>query len=183
MIFVRVLLLPVLAILPLVPVVFTLPIIRTIAVIGLLGFWMLDPSWGSWVYVGICLNLMWWRAWQLYIQRLSMSIYVSSPSMGMQNSSSVWLAIGAAIGAIRSLAGGDFTGVVLGGIVAMLLFGLQGNSLSQPGSNTAGMWISDGPFRRTCAHTGKSGLSDPSRIQQTSPKGWDFWTHASRGLC
>ncbi len=55
-----------------------------------------------------------------------MSVYVFSLSMAMQNSSSTWLAIGAAIGAIRSLAGrNDLTGALLGGIVAVLLFGLQ----------------------------------------------------------
>jgi len=132
MIIVKVLLLPVLAILPLLPLAFTLPVIRTIAVIGLLGFWMLDPSWGSWVYVGICLNLMWYRAYLLYVEKLRMSVYVFSPTTGMQNSSSVWLAIGAAIGGIRSLTVGDLTGAVLGGLVAVLLIGLQGILFPNP---------------------------------------------------
>lgn len=126
MILVKIVLLLVLAVLPMVPVVFALPWVSTITTVVLVGFWLLDPSWGSWLYVGICLNLMQWRAWQLYVQKLRMSVYVSSPTMGIQNGSSVELAIGAGIGAARSLVGGDFVGTGLGVVVALLLFGLQG---------------------------------------------------------
>jgi hypothetical protein len=125
MIIAKLLLSLVLAFLPLVPVVFTVPIIRAIVGIALLGWWMLDPSWGAWVYAGICLNVMQYRGWHLYVGKMRMSAYVLSPSMKMQNSSSVWLGIGAVIGGLRSLALGDPAGVVIAGLVAALLFGLQ----------------------------------------------------------
>lgn len=126
MILTKIVLLLVLAVLPRVPVVFALPWVSTISTVALVGFWLLDPSWGSWLYVGICLNLLQWRTWQLYVKKLRMSVYVSSPTMGIQNGSSVELAIGAGIGAVRSLVGGDFVGTGLGVVVALLLFGLQG---------------------------------------------------------
>ncbi len=121
-----------LTVLPFVPAVLALPWVSTLAIVVLVGFWMLDPSWGAWVYAGICLNLIQWRTWQLHVQKLRMSIYVSSPSMGIQNGSSVEAAIGAAIGAVRSFAGGDIVGTALGALVAALLFGLQGILFPNP---------------------------------------------------
>lgn len=132
MIMVKILLLLVLAVLPVVPVVLAMPLVSGVLVVGLVGVWMVAPSWGPWLYVGSSLSLIQWRAWQLCVKRLRMSIYVSSPSMGTQNSSSVWLSIGAAIGGIRSFVGGDLTGAVLGGLVAVLLFGLQGILFPNP---------------------------------------------------
>jgi len=132
MILIKTVLLLVLAVLPMVPVVFALPWVSTITTVALVGFWLLDPSWGSWLYVGICLNLIQWRAWQLHVKKLRMSVYVSSPTMGIQNGSSVELAIGGGIGAVRSLVGGDFVGTGLGVVVALLLFGLQGILFPNP---------------------------------------------------
>jgi len=132
MIWVKILLLLVLTVLPMVPVVLALPWISTAAVVVLLGFWMLDPSWGPWVYGGICLNLLQWRTRQIHVDKLKMSVYVSSPSMAIQNGTSVEAAIGAAIGAIRSFVAGDISGTALGVIVAGLLFGLQGILFPNP---------------------------------------------------
>lgn len=132
MILTKIVLLLVLAVLPMVPVVLALPWVSPVTTVALVGFWLLNPSWGSWLYVGICLNLMQWRVWQIYVKRLRMSVYVSSPSMAIQNSTSMWLSIGAVIGGIRSFAVGDLTGTVLGGLVALLLFGLQGILFPNP---------------------------------------------------
>jgi len=132
MIWAKVLLLLVLAVFPMGAALFALRWISTIAIILSLGFWMLDPSWGAWVYVGICLNLIQWRTWQLHIQRLRMSAYVSSPAMAIQNSSSVKAAVGGGIGAVRSFAGGDIVGVALGVLIAAVLFGLQGLLFPNP---------------------------------------------------
>src|SRR5574337_538082 len=128
----KLLLLITLAIVPMVPVVFALPGVSTVVVVGLVGFWVLDPSWGPWLYVGSCLSLMQWRAWEIYVKRLKMAKYVFSPSMHIQNRSAVWLGIGAVIGSIRSFAGGDLIGGVLGGLVAVLLLGLQGILFPNP---------------------------------------------------
>lgn len=115
-----------------VPVVLALPWISTAVVVVLLGFWMVDPSWGPWVYAGICLNLLQWRTRQLHVAKLRMSAYVSSPSMGVQNGTSVEAGIGAVIGAIRSFMAGDIAGTALGVIVAALLLGLQGILFPNP---------------------------------------------------
>jgi len=115
-----------LAVLPATYNVLGMLLLRGVVVLGFLAAWIVVPSWGSWLYVGSSLSLLLWRPWQLYGKRVSMSVYVSSPRIGVQNGSSVWLAIGAVIGGVRSVVGGDLTGAVLGGLVAMLLFGLQG---------------------------------------------------------
>src|SRR2546426_5246996 len=125
MIWVKILLLLVLTVLPGVPVVLALPWISTAVVVVLLGFWMVDPAWGPWVYAGICLNLLQWRTWLLYVDKLRMSMYVFSPSMGIQNGTSVEAGGGAVIGAIRSFIGGDIAGTAIWGIVGAPLFGLQ----------------------------------------------------------
>lgn len=132
MIWVKALLLIVLAVLPMIPAVLALPWISTATVVALVGFWIVDSSWGPWVYAGICLNLLQWRAWQLHVDKLRMSAYVSSPSMAMQNGTSVEAAIGALVGAIRSFVAGDMAGTVLGVVVAALLFGLQGILFPNP---------------------------------------------------
>jgi hypothetical protein len=92
----------------------------------LIGFWLLYPEWGPWVYAGVCLNLIQFRAWLIYINRVDMATYVFSPSMAIQNGSSLELAIGAVVGGIRSFIGGDLTGAIMGGVIAGLLFFLQG---------------------------------------------------------
>ena len=132
MITVKIVLLLLFTVVPVVPVVLALPFVSTLFVLGLVAAWLAAPSWGSWLYVGSCLGLMQWRAQELYLSRLRMSVYVSSPSMAEQNSASVWLAVGAAVGGIRSFAGGDMTWAVLGGLVALTLFGLQGILFPSP---------------------------------------------------
>ena len=57
---------------------------------------------------------------------------MSSPSMGVQNGTSVEAGIGAVIGAIRSFMAGDIAGTALGVIVAALLLGLQGILFPNP---------------------------------------------------
>ncbi len=125
MLVVKLLLVLLLAIAP-VNAILALPLVSPAAVVAVIAFWLLVPAWGPWLYVGTSLGLMQWRAWQLHVRRLRMSTYVHSPSMMIQNSASMWLSIGGVIGAVRSFVGGDFVGVVLGGLVAVLLFGLQG---------------------------------------------------------
>ena len=88
MIWMKTLLLIVLVFIPLVPAVLALPRISTGVVGVLLGFWIVEPSWGPWVYAGVCLNLLQWRVWQLHIEKLRMSLYISSPSMAIQNGTS-----------------------------------------------------------------------------------------------
>jgi hypothetical protein len=132
MIWVKILLLLVLTVLPMVPVVLALPWISTAAVVAMLGFWMVEPSWGPWVYAGICLNLLQWRAWQLHVEKLRMSLYVPSPSMAIQNGTSGEAAIGAGIGAIRSFIAGDVAGICFGVVMAALMFGLQGMLFPNP---------------------------------------------------
>jgi len=116
----------VLAFVPLIPAVLALSWISTAVVVALLGFWIVEPSWGPWVYAGVCLNLLQWRARQLHLAKLKMSLYMSSPSMAIQNDTSGKAAIGAVLGAIRSLVAGDVAGVCIGVVIAVLLFGLQG---------------------------------------------------------
>ena len=132
MIAVKIILLLLFAVGPVVSVVLAMPFVSTLFVLGLVAAWLAAPSWGSWLYVGSCLGLMQWRAYLLYLSRLRMSVYVSSPSMAEQNRASVWLAAGAAVGGIRSFAGGDMTWAVLGGLVALTLFGLQGILFPNP---------------------------------------------------
>lgn len=131
-IWIKALLLVVLTFVPMIPAVLAFLWISTAVVVGLLGFWMVDPSWGAWVYAGICLNLLQWRAWQLHLGKLSMSLYVSSPSMAIQNGTSMKAAIGAVVGAIRSLIAGDVAGTCVGVVIAALLFGLQGMLFPNP---------------------------------------------------
>ena len=132
MIWTRALLLIVLTFFPMIPVVLGLRWISTAAVIGILGFWMIDLSWGAWAYAGVFLNLLQWRAWQLHREKLKMSLYMSSPSMAIQNGTSGKAAIGAVIGAIRSLTAGDVAGTCLGVAIAALLLGLQGVLFPNP---------------------------------------------------
>ncbi len=132
MMWMRAVLLIVLTFFPGIPAVLALPWISTAAVVGLLGYWMMDPSWGAWVYAGVCLNLLQWRAWQLHLNKLRMSLYVSSPSMAIQNGISGKAAIGAVVGAIRGLIAGDAVGTCLGVVIAGLLFGLQGILFPNP---------------------------------------------------
>ncbi len=129
----KLLLLLVLAVVPVLSLVFAVPMIRGIAIAGLVGFWMLVPSWGPWVYGGFCANLLQWRAWLRHVARVRMAVWVASPSLERQNSSALWLAIGAAVGCLRSLASKDLAGAVLGGLVAGLLFGLRGMLFSSSG--------------------------------------------------
>lgn len=131
-IWIKTLLLIVLTFFPMIPAVLARPWISTAAVVGLLGYWIVDPSWGAWVYTGVCMNLLQWRAWQLHLRKLRMSLYVSSPSMAIQNSTSGKAAIGAVIGAIRSGIAGDVPGTCLGVVIAALLFGLQGILFPNP---------------------------------------------------
>jgi hypothetical protein len=131
-IWIKVLLLIVLCFVPLIPAVLALPRISTAVLVVLLGFWLVERSWGPWVYAGVCLNLLQWRAWQLHIEKLRMSLYVSSPSMAVQNGTSGEAAIGAGIGAIRSLIAGDVAGICLGAVMAALMFGLQGMLFPNP---------------------------------------------------
>lgn len=132
MIWIKALLLIVLTFVPMIPAVLALPWISTAVLVGLLGFWMFDPSWGAWVYAGVCLNFLQWRAWQLHLKKLRMSLYVSSPSMAIQNGTSGKAAIGAVVGAILSFIAGDVTGTYLGVVIAALLFGLQGILFPNP---------------------------------------------------
>jgi hypothetical protein len=125
-IWIKALLLIVLTFGPLIPAILALSWISTAAVVALLGFWIVEPSWGPWVYAGVCLNLLQWRAWQLHLAKLKMSVYVSSPSMAIQNGTSGEAAIGAILGAIRSLVAGDVVGISIGVVITALLFGLQG---------------------------------------------------------
>ncbi len=122
----KVILFFVVVIFPLVPALFAIPWVSTAAIIALVAFWILEPTWGPWLYLGICLNLMQWRAWQLYIHKLKMSVYLFSPAMATQNASSLRLSIGAAVGVLRSLIDGDVAPAILGALVGLLLFGLQG---------------------------------------------------------
>ena len=46
--------------------------------------------------------------------------------MAIQNRSAVWLAVGAAAGATRSFAAGDIAWTVIGMLLAIFLFALQG---------------------------------------------------------
>ena len=132
MIWIKALLLILLTFFPMIPAVLALRWISTAVVVGLLGFWMVDPSWGAWVYAGVCLNLLQWRAWQLHLKKLKMSLYVSSPSMAIQSGTSGEAAIGAVAGAIRSFIAGDVLGGCLGLVIAALLFGLQGILFPNP---------------------------------------------------
>ena len=132
MITVKIVLLLLFAIGPVTAVVLAFPFVSTLFVLGLVAAWLVAPSWGPWLYVGTCLGLMQWRAHLLYLSRMKMSVYVSSPSMAEQNTASVWLAVGAAVGGIRSFAGGDMTWAVLGGLLALTLFGLQGILFPSP---------------------------------------------------
>lgn len=132
MIVLKIVLVLALAVAPIVPIVLAMPVVSSVVVLALLGVWLAFPSWGSWLYVGCCLGLMQWRAWQLYVNRLRMSVYVFSPSMAIQNSRSVWLQIAGAIGGICSFAEGDVMVAVLGWLFAALLFGLQGILFPNP---------------------------------------------------
>jgi hypothetical protein len=115
-----------LAVLPATYNVLGMLLLRGVVILGFLAVWMVTPSWGPWLYVAASLSLALWRLWQLYVKRISMSVYVSSPRVAVQNGSSMWLAIGAILGGVRSLVAGDLTGAISGGLVALLLFGLQG---------------------------------------------------------
>jgi len=126
MVAVKIALLVLLTLVPVTPVLLSLPVMSVVVVVALAAAWLLIPSWGPWIYVGGSLGLIQWRVWQLYLQHLKMSVYVSSPSMAIQNRSAVWLAVGAAAGAIRSFAAGDIAWTVIGALLAILLFGLQG---------------------------------------------------------
>ena len=103
-----------------------MPLLSALVVVALTAVWLLVPSWGGWIFVGTSLGLMQWRVWKLYVQRLAMSVYVYSPSMAIQNRSAVWLAIGAAIGAIRSGIGDDMGWAAVGALLAVTLFASRG---------------------------------------------------------
>ena len=90
MIAVKIALLVLLTVIPLTPVLLSLPVISVAVVIALAAAWLINPSWGPWIFVGSSLGLIQWRVWQLYLQHLKMSVYVSSPSMAIQNRSAVW---------------------------------------------------------------------------------------------
>ena len=90
MIAVKIALLVLLTVIPLTPVLLSLPVISVVVVIALAAPWLINPSWGPRIFVGSSLGLIQWRVWQLYLQRLKMSVYVSSPSMAIQNRSAVW---------------------------------------------------------------------------------------------
>jgi hypothetical protein len=126
MIVLKLALLVLLVFVPLTPVLLSLPLLSTLVVAALTAIWLLVPSWGGWIFVGTSFGLIQSRVWQLYLQRLKMSVYVSSPSMAIQNRSAVWLAIGAAVGAIRSGIGGDIGWAVVGALLAITLFASQG---------------------------------------------------------
>ena len=126
MIAVKIALLVLLTVIPLTPVLLSLPVISVVVVIALAAPWLINPSWGPRIFVGSSLGLIQWRVWQLYLQHLKMSVYVSSPSIAIQNRSAVWLAVGAAAGAIRSFAAGDIAWTVIGMLLAIFLFALQG---------------------------------------------------------
>jgi hypothetical protein len=126
MIAIKIALLVALVFVPVTPVLLSLPLISALVIVGLTAAWLLAPSWGAWIFVGSSLGLIQWRVWQLYLQRLKMSVYVSSPSMAIQNRSAVWLGIGAAIGAVRSYVAGDIGWTVVGALIAVTLFASQG---------------------------------------------------------
>ncbi len=132
MITVKIVLLLLFALFPFAAVMLAFPFVSPLFVLGLVAAWLAAPSWGPWLYVGTCLGLMLWRAELLYLRRMRMPVYVPSPTMAIQNTASVCLAVGAAVGGIRSFAGGDITWAVSGGLVALTLFCLQGILFPSP---------------------------------------------------
>ena len=128
----------VLGLLPFVGLVLALPLISTAVVIGIVVFWLFVPSWGPWLYCGVCLNLMRSRTYLLYVGKLNMRAYLESPGMMIQNGTSTELAIGGIVGAVRSFVGNDTTGAVAGGLIALLLFGLQSVLFPNPGVIASG---------------------------------------------
>lgn len=57
MIWMKVLLLIVLAVVPMIPVVLALPRISTAAIVILLGFWIVEPSWGLRRWLEVVINI------------------------------------------------------------------------------------------------------------------------------
>ncbi len=123
MLVIKLLLVLVLAVSP-VNAVLALPFVSPAAVAAVIGFWLVLPGWGPWVYAGVCAGLVQFRVWLLWTTGPSGLGY--SPSIANQNSASAWLLIGGFIGAVRSWYAADALGTLIGLLIAVTLLILQG---------------------------------------------------------
>jgi hypothetical protein len=115
--------------------IFTLPFVSPVVVLLVIGFWMVVPGWGPWIYAGICGSLIQWRIWLIsqdygwrsfLLRPRSVAVDRCSPSLINQNVASAWLMIGGIAGAVRSWYAADSLGALIGLIVAIGLLLLQG---------------------------------------------------------
>ena len=70
--------------------IFTLPFVSPVVVLLVIGFWMVVPGWGPWIYAGICGSLIQWRIWLIsqdygwrsfLLRPLSVAVDRCSPSL------------------------------------------------------------------------------------------------------
>jgi hypothetical protein len=115
--------------------ILTLPFVSSAAVLLVVGFWMVVPGWGPWIYAGICGSLIQWRIWLIsqeygwrsFLRRpRSVAVDRRSPSLINQNVASAWLMFGGIAGAVRSWYAADGLGALVGVIVGIALLLLQG---------------------------------------------------------
>lgn len=124
-VWIKLLLVLALAVIP-VHLILALPVVSPVAVIAVIGFWMVAPAWGAWIYAGVCANLVLWRIWLIWPSGSLPEYARYSPSLANQNSGSAWLGIGGIVGAIRSWYDGESAGVLIGLIVGVGLLIVQG---------------------------------------------------------